>query len=158
MPHLKLLRILVALATSALISGCATDAISPLQATEVPKERRYSTPPSASVTPAKAVIVRDTGLFGSGVNVHFSVNGQRAATFSTGERLALTLDPGTYIFGVLQSITFGSMQEKNIETRLEPGTTYYYRIMLEDQTGTSIQRYFPFASSEHAEQSPAALD
>lgn len=158
MQHLRLRRILVALVTSVLVSGCATDAISPLQARDVPKERHYRAPPVTSTNPARAVIVRDTGLYGSGLNVHFSVNGQRTATFSTGERLALTLDPGTYIFGVLQSVTLGSTQEKNIETRLEPGITYYYRIMLEEQTGTSIQRYFPFASSNHAGQSPAAPD
>ncbi|HRP25452.1 MAG TPA: hypothetical protein PK205_16495 [Promineifilum sp.] len=158
MQHLVFHRTLAALATSVLVSGCATEAISPLQARDVPKERHHSTPTVTSKNPARAVVVRDTGLYGSGLNVHFSINGERTATFSTGERLAVTLDPGIYIFGVLQSVTLGSVQEKNIETRLEPGATYYYRIMIEDQTGTSIQRYFPSAISTHAGQSPAAPD
>lgn len=131
-----------------LLGGCATEAISPLTAKNIPQDRLFNIPSHSTPSPATATIVRDKGLYGSAQYVHFLLDGKKVAEFDVGERLDLRLDAGEYIFGVVPSITFDSATEKNIETRLESGKKYFYRILIDDSSGVLIQRYVPPAITQ----------
>ncbi len=130
-------------AAAALLSACSTNAIRPQDAKATPPERVYSPLTRASLKEPNVTIVRDSGFYGSGLNIHLSLNGQKLATMDAGEKLELRLQPDTYVFGVLPSITLGSVLERSIETKIESEKKYFFRIMIEDMVGTSIQRYFP---------------
>jgi hypothetical protein len=112
-----------------LVSACATSPVPRGEATPVPSERILFTVLPKSADPAHVVFVRDTGFVGAGVNYHLSINGQRAASFATGERWEVKLDPGTYLFGVIPTDLFGAHSEYILDQTLLPGQGYQYRLL-----------------------------
>lgn len=76
-------------------------------------------------------MARDRGYLIGGGYLHLFINGTRAASLETGERLALFLAPDEYIFGVKPTDYFELYALYSIDQVLQAGKTYYYRLLIE---------------------------
>ena len=126
--------------------GCSTQPMAPEAAHAVPPERVYKHIVATDPKPVPVSIVRDSGMMGSAVYQHLSINGERLASIDVGERLDIRLDPGTYVFGVIPTDGFGTHTEQATEATLERGKQYFFRVMIDQSMVSRIQRYFPSAS------------
>jgi len=131
-------RLVTALAT--LAAACATSPTPISEAPPTPAERIYYTAREGKEF-ATAVFVRDTGFTGSGVYQHVTINDEPGASIDVGEKATLQLPAGEYVFAVTPTDPFGSTAPYAIDQKLEPGKTYYYRILTDGNTmSTRIQR------------------
>jgi len=131
-------------AFSVALSGCATSPTPLTGAKETPSDRVFLSAPQPSTPMAKAVFVRDQGFLGSGVYQHVYVNGRKAASVDTGEKVELSLEPGEYILGVRPTDAFGTTVLYSIDQTLLAGKTYHYRILIDGSSFMSrLQRYLP---------------
>lgn len=127
------------------LTGCATSTVAPHQAKLVPADRVYHQPALSADATARAVFVRDAGVFGSGVYLHLIVDGKKAASLDPGEKVELLLAPGEHIFGIVPTDLFGMSAVRSIDQHLRAGERYYYRILTDMNAGSAIQRYLPVA-------------
>lgn len=126
---------------ASILAGCATSSVAPAAAAPTPKERIFYTQKVSTKSPAKAVFVRDTGFTGAGVYKHLSINGEKAASLDVGERADFVLEPGEYVFSVIPTDAFGTHNDYAIDQVLQPGRTYFYRVLTDGNSMmTRIQR------------------
>jgi hypothetical protein len=126
------------------IAGCSTTAIQVKEATQAPETqvRFHNNLPAQGN--ARAVFVRDTGLFGAGVFQHLFIDGEEAAVLNPGEKVELILPPGEHIFGVQPTDPFGFATMNSIDQDLKADRSYFYRIMMQGEDGMStVQRFIP---------------
>jgi hypothetical protein len=113
------------------VAACSTTPTSLKEATQVPADRIYYHQPLSSDGMSKAIFVRDRGYLLGGGDLHLFINGTRAASLETGERLELLLTPDEYLFGVKPTDYFGAYNLYSIDQILQAGKTYYYRLLIE---------------------------
>ena len=110
--------------------ACATTPVLFAKASPVPKDRlfpgsdRFSEHKEGTV---RVIVVRDTGMLGSGVRTEFRIDGDPIATLWTSERLELFLPIGQHIFSVAPSPRLGGALVETAFT-LESGRSYAFRI------------------------------
>jgi len=128
---------------AAILTGCATS--SPTQYSDgkpVPSERilvRLEKPKGPS---ARVIIVRDSGLLGSGCSFGLFLDGTQIANMDTGEILALDIDPGEHILGtarVGRALCAGEDERQENTTLLKTGDTKYFRVVARMDVGATIQ-------------------
>lgn len=135
---------LIALLSVLLLSACATSPVPVEQANAVPSDRVYWNVRPVQARTAKVTFVRDTGFLGGGVLFHLSINGQKAASVDTGERVSFEIDPGEYVLGFQPTDAFGTMTGYTIDQDIKPGQQYFYRLLMEGNTFQHrIQRFIP---------------
>lgn len=131
------------------ISGCATNPTPLATARNVTPDRVFIAAPKSSSSLAKAVFVRDKGFLGSGVYQHIYINGAKAASVDTGEKIEIDLEPGEYIFGVRPTDAFGTTALYSIDQTLLADKIYHYRILIDGNSFMSrLQRYIPNQSNQ----------
>lgn len=125
--------------------GCATRAVPPTSANDVPRERVFSSSYLAPqhATASRLTFVRDSGLFGVGVTIHLFLDGEEIAGFRPGERLELFLAPGEYLLGVKSNPNFGLEQFVETPVRVEPSQQYSFRVGI-DGSKAIVQRTSAF--------------
>jgi hypothetical protein len=115
-----------------MLAGCSTDPVAFSKAKEVKPDNlreayaKYSQPKEGS---ARVIVVRDSGVLGSGGRALLTVDGEPIAEFWSGERLELFLPPNNYIFGVqgkLGAISAGPLTE--VTGTIKPNRTNAFRI------------------------------
>jgi len=132
------------------IAACATTP-TPLQETaQVPSGRIYYQQKGLAKDASRAVFVRDRGYLMGGAYLHLFINGEKAASLETGERLELLLNPGDYIFGVKPTDYLNAYTEYSIDQVLQAGKTYYYRLLIDAPfpgggVSPRVQRFKPEA-------------
>ena len=120
--------------------GCATAPTPLLQAKTTPDTRVYFRANNASAM-STAIFIRDTGFVGSGVYIHLSINGEKAASIDVGEKVTFHLPSGDYLFGVIPTDPFGTFAGFGLDQILVEGRTYTYRILTDGNSfETRIQR------------------
>lgn len=116
----------------------------------VPSDRVYFKGGSTADASATVVFVKDDGIWASIGYHQLFLDGKLAASLKSGERLQLQLSPGEYVFGILP-VAFTSTKEEflggysvtSIDQSLQAGRTYYYRILVDGDNTSRIQRYVP---------------
>ena len=78
------------------LAGCATEAVSPSQAKQAPKERLLKFQSPGVGEQAKLIVVRDKGFLGSGCFVGVYLNQEKAAILDPGEKAEFYLKPGEW--------------------------------------------------------------
>lgn len=144
-----LVRLSAALGILSAIVACSSTPSAINSAQVVPPERTYyRTQPQASA--ATVVFVKDEGIWASIGYHQLFINGKLAASLKTGERLQLQLDPGEHIFGILPTAFATTTEEfaggyavTSIDQSLKAGATYYYRILVDGDNTSRIQRFVP---------------
>jgi len=137
-------RIMLAVATTALITGCTSKPIDPAKAMPVPHQRLYSH--QVELEPgAKLVITRDSGYWASGGCIaQVLIDGKKAARMDTGEVATFEVKPGRHFIGIdgddegsgLCAMQIGQ-QFKEITTEISAGEVQRFRIT--GQNGVDIR-------------------
>ena len=119
------MRIFIGFFAFAVLAGCGSSPVSADRADPVPTTRLFAFGDKAE---AQLIVTRDGGLYGSGCNYRFYIDGTLAAEFAAGEVARFGLPAGRHVL----SSTFsgacggGSVVEREIEIRL--GETMKRRI------------------------------
>ena len=125
-------------------TGCTTTPTSELTAKHAPLDRIFLESAPKTSEPAVATFVRDSGVFGSAVDLHLFINGERAASLRAGEKVEIRLIPGEYVFGVRPTDPFGAIPLRSIDQNLRSQQKYFYRIFRDaSNPNAEIQRYIP---------------
>ncbi|MBU9815504.1 hypothetical protein J1781_11640 [Rahnella sp. C60] len=82
-----------------LMVGCSTNPVALNNAKNVPLSQalKFQSPKNGDT---KLVVIRDSGITGSGCYAAIFVNGEKSALLNTSEKTTLYLPPGEYIIGV----------------------------------------------------------
>ena len=133
-----------------LSTGCTSTPVTLSAAQAVPADRIYYKTASSSVNPAKIIVVKDQGTWASLGYHQLFINGKVAASLRAGEQAEFLLDPADYVIGVLP-VAFASTQGEflggyattSIDQSVFAGKTYYYRVLVDGDNASRIQRYIP---------------
>lgn len=132
---------LAAFLVSTVLSGCASTSVPANQAQHVPVTQRFLPCEQSAAHNATVTFVRDKGFVGSGVFLHLSINGQKAASINPGERVDWFLKPGEYAFGVVPTDPLGTHALSALDQDLKADRRYEYRILTDgDSMRSSIVR------------------
>ncbi|MEP7184889.1 MAG: hypothetical protein ABI767_03535 [Rhodanobacter sp.] len=89
---------LTAMACAALLlGGCATAPVSRNAAKDVPAERLFAFQQPTSADDGSLLLIRDSGMLGSGCRIVIYIDDVRAASFSTSEKATLNITAGRHI-------------------------------------------------------------
>lgn len=118
----------------ALLTGCATSAVTIDKAVPVPAERVLLK--AADNTNAKITIIRDSGFMGGGCYVDVYLNDSLAAKLDTAEKVTFNVMSGELILGSQSSgsALCNGASIRHFETSIGQGQHKLYRVMT-DQNG-----------------------
>lgn len=124
------MRILIAAAAVAMLTGCASTAISVRDAKPVPADEIYAFQSKPSGESGKITVVRDSGAVGSGCDIVVYVDGRKAAKIGTGQRATFYLPPGSPNLGagLTGSGLCAGAAIRTIAATVQPGKESLYRI------------------------------
>ncbi|MBY6259139.1 hypothetical protein K3G69_21835 [Phytobacter diazotrophicus] len=91
-----IVKLLFVSAVALCLSGCATEAVLPSKAAQVPAERLFKYQALTGPSDATLIVVRDRGLLGSGCFMGVYLNNERSAILNTGEKAVFHLHPGEW--------------------------------------------------------------
>lgn len=134
---------------AAILLGCATTPESTINTKPVPKERLLAYQTETEETTAKITITRDKGNMGSGCYYALAINGDLAARLDPSERAIFFLKPGETLLRVGRDpmgkglCSIGKDDWTQRETQLKPGDIKYFRISIDVNGKTDIQRSEP---------------
>ncbi|MEX3986016.1 hypothetical protein AB4Y45_44915 [Paraburkholderia sp. EG287A] len=136
-----------ALAGAIALTGCASEPMSLTSATKAPSERvtAYQTVPPG-IDSGMLVITRDSGFTGGACFYAVSINGKLAARLDTGETARFIVPAGEVLLRSgrdpqgkgLCSLVKGEWTQR--ETALKPGETKLFRLSIDMNGKTDIQR------------------
>ena len=141
-----MLRIVIAAAFAAFVSGCATSPVSPSQAKPVPRERLFAFQEKLPKSTATISVTRDSGLLGSGCFLAFSLDGVRAGRFDPSENARFYVEPGEHLLSVRPDAEgsglchFATIQNNARETIMRENENKNFRIMMDPNGTADIQR------------------
>ena len=122
------------------------------QAKIVPSDRLYVDSSPVGEDLAKIVIIRDKTVAGFGAIGYHQVflDGRRVASLAANEKLEMLVPSGEHVFGVLPTLSASTSEQfaggwatYNLDQVLLPGRTYFYRILIDANASSRIQRYLP---------------
>lgn len=118
----------------ALLTGCATSAVTIDKAKPIPTERILIG--NTDSTDAKITIIRDSGFMGGGCFVDVYVNNTLAAKLDTAEKVTFNVKSGELILGSQPSgsALCNGASIRHFETSISQGQHKLYRVMT-DQNG-----------------------
>lgn len=132
---MKLIYFFVAISTF-ILAGCSTTPTPLSEATLTPGARIYAYSTKEATT-GTLIFVRDSGIFGSALDHHVSINGKKTASMAPGEKTTIYLPAGEYVISVIPTDLFGTVAEFAIDQKIETGRTYNYRILTEGSSGST---------------------
>ncbi|WP_157572301.1 hypothetical protein [Nevskia soli] len=143
---LKMVRPTLIVCTALALSACATTPVSLDAAKQTPAERvlAFQQPPSG--TPSSIVVTRDKGFLGGGCYYALLINGTLAARFDTGETAKFFMEPGEILLRAGRDpegkalCAAGQDDWTQRETVLHPQETKYFRLSIDANGKTDIQR------------------
>lgn len=119
--------------------GCATVEVPLVATAQVPASRIFIVSEPVSDANATVIFVRDKGFVGSGLYLHLSINGAKAAALNPSERVEWRLKPGDYAFGVKFTDPFSASAVVTVAQEVKSGRTYVFRLVTD---GTTLQPAF----------------
>lgn len=135
-----------AIVLALLLAGCASEPIPATRAQAAPGERVLAFQTKRTPDAGTLVITRDTGFGGGGCFYAVSVNGTLAARLDVGETSRFFVDPGEVLLRVGRDpqgkglCAFGKSEWTQRETVLRAGETKYFRLSIDVNGKTDIQR------------------
>ena len=110
------MRFLIGIFVFVLVAGCGSSPVSSDRADPVPTQRLFAFSDKAE---AQLIVTRDGGLYGSGCNYRFYIDGTLAAEFAAGEVARFGLPAGRHNLGSTYSGACGggSLVEREIEVK-----------------------------------------
>lgn len=139
------MRIFIAGMAVVMQTGCASTAISVIDAKPVPRDELYAFQTKPAGDSGKITIVRDSGMVGSGCDIVVYVDGRKAAKIGTGQRVSFYLPPGTPSIGagLAGSGLCGGAAIRTISANVRSGKESLYRIS-GDMSGFFIGPYVDY--------------
>ncbi|WP_318371062.1 hypothetical protein [Enterobacter sp.] len=125
--------ITLALASSVFLTACQTRPVSVYDAPTASQSRVFQYQKTA---PSTLVVIRDSGMLGSGCYASIFINGQIVAKLNPNEKASFQLDEGDWIIGAsLDGLGLCGLNPPRIEreTRTKAGETKVLRV----STGSS---------------------
>ena len=139
----------LALATTVALGGCATAPLPSKDATDVPSGRidAFTVPTAPEV--AKAIVIRDSGMFGGGCFYALWIDGTLAGRFSPGEKAEFYVSPGERLLRVdrdpqgkgLCALDGDNWTQR--ESIFRPKETKYFRLRIGIDGKTDVERTDP---------------
>ena len=129
-----------------ILAGCATEPIPATSAKAVPGDRLLAYQGKRNPTAGTLIITRDTGFGGSGCFYAVSINGTLAARLDVGETSRFFVNAGDVLLRVGRDpqgrglCAFGKSEWTQRETVLRPDETKYFRLSIDVNGKTDIQR------------------
>lgn len=139
-------KILLLFAASMIFVGCATTPIVPTAAKPAPTERILAFQQKTPSTTATLIVTRDEGFLGGGCYYSLAINGTLAARLDVGETSRFFLEPGEILLRVGRDpqgrglCSAGQEYWTQRETILRPGEIKYFRLLIDANGATDIQR------------------
>lgn len=111
------MRVLTGAFALVMLVGCGSSPVSSEQADPVPAKRLYAFGEQAD---AQLIVIRDGGMYGSGCNYRFYIDGTLAAEFAAGEVARFGLPAGRHILSSTYSGACGgaSLVEREIDVKI----------------------------------------
>lgn len=96
------MKIIFAMLLAALLAACSTSPVRPDNAKLVPPDRLYITA-QPSPSDGLVIVVRDTGMLGSGCGVNVFLDGKKAAFLAAGEKAEFPASAGKHMLSMAPS-------------------------------------------------------
>lgn len=122
-------KILTAMSLVAL-TGCATAPTPVATADMVPATAIYGFQQKTAESSGKITVIRDSGFTGSGCDILFYIEGQRAATIAAGQKASFYVPPGDINLGAgpVFSAVCGSLSVRAITAKIQPSQESLFRL------------------------------
>jgi hypothetical protein len=137
--------ILIVVAATAALAGCASQPTAMNEAKVAPGARVLAFQDKGA-SAAALVVTRDTGFGGSGCFYAVSINGTLAARLDVGETTRFFVAPGDVLLRAGRDpqgkglCSFGKSEWTQRETHLQPNETKFFRLSIDANGKTDIQR------------------
>lgn len=117
------------------LGGCATSPIPVSEARPVPADKMYALKDQGTKDSGRLTVVREDGFFGSGCDVVFYIDGQRAAKIGPGQKASFVLPAGEVNLGtgLAESGLCAGVAIKTVAANIKPGKEVIYRINWDTQ-------------------------
>lgn len=112
------------------LGGCATSPLPVSEARPVPAGEMYALKGQGTKDSGRLTIFRDDGFVGSGCDVVFYIDGQRAAKIGPGQKASFILSAGEVNLGIglAESGLCAGAAIKTVASNIKPGKEVIYRI------------------------------
>ncbi|WKZ16987.1 MAG: hypothetical protein QY317_06655 [Candidatus Jettenia caeni] len=107
--------------------GCGTVPTPMSKVKQVPQSRVRAALPSASKSPARITVIRDSGFQGIEHVFELRINGTLVAELRPKEAFAFDVDPGLVFLEIRMFNIIGKVAPVQVETTVEPNKRYFYR-------------------------------
>lgn len=137
----RMRKLLLAFAATALLSGCASDAVPVKQAVTVPGERVFDYQEPAK-SDSSITIVRDSGMVGGGCYITVFLNGARVAKLDTKEKATFYVNSGAWIVGAGhegKGLCSGGKERQERDVIIRPGEEKYLRVFTDNNGNVDIK-------------------
>ncbi len=123
-------RIIAAGLIALALGGCATSPIPVSEAKPVPADEVYAFKDTGAKDSGRLTVFRDEGFVGSGCDIMFYIDGQRAAKIGPGQKATFNLPAGEVNLGtgLAESGLCVGAAIKTIASNIKPGKEVIYRI------------------------------
>lgn len=117
------------------LGGCATSPIPVSEARPVPADKMYALKDQGTKDSGRLTVVREDGFFGSGCDVVFYIDGQRAAKIGPGQKASFVLPAGEVNLGtgLAESGLCTGVAIKTVASNIKSGKEVIYRISWDTQ-------------------------
>lgn len=117
------------------LGGCATSPIPVSEARPVPADKMYALKDQGTKDSGRLTVVREDGFFGSGCDVVFYIDGQRAAKIGPGQKASFVLPAGKVNLGagLAESGLCAGVAIKTVVANIKPRKEVIYRINWDTQ-------------------------
>ena len=117
------------------LGGCATSPIPVSEARPVPADKMYALKDQGTKDSGRLTVVREDGFFGSGCDVVFYIDGQRAAKIGPGQKASFVLPAGEVNLGtgLAESGLCTGAVIKTVASNIKSGKEVIYRISWDTQ-------------------------
>lgn len=135
-------KMLMAVLSLALLSGCATSMVPREKAKAIPADRLYQTELIYQGEPGKAeiVVIRDVGFVGSACLHRIWVDNVKVAALDVGEMISLGLEPGSHFIRLEMGVGMCADMQVSETFNLLPGDKRQYRVMVDSNFKLSLVR------------------
>ncbi|MGA9618981.1 MAG: lipoprotein [Serratia proteamaculans] len=134
-------KVILAIAATAILSGCATDIVPVSQAIKAPPERIFKYQ-NTSKSDAAITVIRDSGLGGSGCFITVFINGERSARLDPKEKVTFHINSGAWIIGAAhegRALCSVGKERQEREFTINPGEDKILRVYTDNNGNIDIK-------------------
>lgn len=134
-------KIILAIAATAILSGCSTEIVPVSQAIKAPSERifKYQNPAKGD---AVITVVRDSGFVGGGCFMTVFLNGERAAQLDTKEKVTFYVNSGAWVVGAAhegKALCSTGKERQEREFTIKPNEDKTLRVFTDNNGNVDIK-------------------